>query len=285
MSGYGYSEEHRPVIYWRGYPIYAAHLVVIVYCTLMAVVAVLGSHAYPIFQWLGFTSGQIFTGQIWRFFTYGLFNFPSLSFAIDMLMLVWFGGELERCFGRKIYAQLYGGIYLAPVLVLTLIGLVQPTRALGQPGALALFIAFAAYFPNAPVFFTLLAKWAALSLVGIYSLIALADRNWMSLILLWSTCGYAFAFVRYQQGHFTLPDLRFWKRRPNLRVLPDLPANKSAPAAKPAKATPTDATMAEIDALLDKIATSGLGSLTAAERAKLESARNDLKKRGARRSP
>ena len=42
--------------------------------------------------------------------------------------------------------------------------------------------------------------------------------------------------------------------------------------------------MAEVDALLDKIAQSGIGSLTAKERAKLESARDDLKKRGVGRS-
>ncbi|MEO6244612.1 MAG: rhomboid family intramembrane serine protease [Opitutaceae bacterium] len=281
MSGYGYSEGHRPVTYWRGYPIYAAHLLVAFYCALMVVVAVLGRSAYPIFEWLGFASAKVFAGQAWRFFSYGLFNPPSLSFAIDMLMLVWFGGELERSFGRKIYTQLYVGIYLAPVLVLTFVGLFRPTAAFGQPGALALFIAFATYFPGAPVFFTLLAKWAALALVGIYSLIALSDRNWTALILLWSTCGYAHAFVRYQQGHLPLPDLRFWQRQPKLRVLPDLPT-KPAPAAK--KSAPVDPNMAEIDALLDKIATSGLGSLTVKERAQLEAARHDLRKRGADRN-
>ena len=37
--------------------------------------------------------------------------------------------------------------------------------------------------------------------------------------------------------------------------------------------------MAEVDALLDKIARSGLSSLTAKERAKLDAAREDLGKR------
>ena len=38
--------------------------------------------------------------------------------------------------------------------------------------------------------------------------------------------------------------------------------------------------MAEVDALLDKIATSGISSLTAQERAKLDAARAELQKRG-----
>lgn len=281
MSGYGHSEEHRPVTYWRGHPIYASYLVVIVYCALMVVEAVLGQTILAVVDWLAFDRAGILSGQAWRVASYGLFNPPTIRFAIDMLMLWWFGRELERTFGRRPYAWLYAGIYLLPPLVLLLPGMMQPAARFGQPGALSLFIAFATQFPGTPVFFTLLAKWAALILVSVFSLMALADRAWIALVLLWSTCGYAHLFVRYQQGHFTLPDLRFWKRKPKLRVLPDLPAKKSPAPSKPA---PADTTMAEVDALLDKIATSGIGSLSAKERARLESARDDLKKRGAGRN-
>jgi hypothetical protein len=128
-----------------------------------------------------------------------------------------------------------------------------------------------------PVFFTLLAKWAAIVLVGIFTLIWISARNWTELILLWTTCGYAHAFVRYQQGHFSLPKIRLWRRKPKLRVLPDLPSKKIPAAAKPAN---PPGNMAEIDALLDKIAQSGIGSLTPKERAKLDAAREGLLKRG-----
>jgi hypothetical protein len=172
------------------------------------------------------------------------------------------------------------GIYLTAPLVLTLAGLVRPTSMAGQPGALALFVGFATQFPGLPVFFTLLAKWAALILVGIFTLIALAARDWTSLLLLWSTCGFAHAFVRHQQGDLPLPSFRLFRRRPQLRVLPDLPERKPAP---PARTVREQATMAEVDALLDKIAVSGIGSLTPQERAKLEAAREGLMKRGAGR--
>ena len=283
MSGYGYSEEHKPVTYWRGHPIYASQFIVIAYCVLMVVVAVLGPVVNPIFAWLGFSSTEVFRGQVWRIATYGLFNPPSLPFALDMLMLWWFGGELERTFGRRSYAWLYGGIYLLPPLVLLALSAVRPMAAAGQPGALALFIAFATHFPGAPVFFTLLAKWAALILLGIFSLAHISYRDWPGLVFLWTTCGYAHLFIRYQQGTFTLPTISHFKRQPKLHALPDLPAKTSAAA--PRKSAPAETTMAEVDALLDKIATSGLGSLTAKERAKLEAARDDLKKRGAGRSP
>ena len=276
----GPSEEHQPVTYWNGHPIYASHFIVIVYCALMIAVAVGGTAMFPALSWLSFSSQNVFTGQVWRLFTYGLFNFPSLNFAFDMLMIVWFGRELERFFGRRIFLSLYLGIYLLSPVVLSAIGLLRPTTLSGEPGALALFVGFATQFPGMPVFFVLLAKWAAFILVGIFTLMAVAQRDWTSLILLWSSCGYAHLFVRVQQGTLSLPRLRFRRSQPKLRVLPDLPAKKTinvTPVAKP------DATMAEVDALLDKIAKSGIGSLTAKERAKLEAAREGLMKRGAGR--
>jgi hypothetical protein len=217
---------------------------------------------------------------VWRIATYGLFNPPSLSFAIDMLMLVWFGRELEKAFGRRKFFAFYGGVYLVPPLILTLIGLLTPTKMFGEPGTLAVFVGFATLYPGAVLLFNILAKWAAIILVSLYGLIHLSNRDWIQLTLLASTCGFAFLFVRYEQGIITLPDFRFWKRKPRLRVLPDLPAKKQVVVSKGAI---EDSTMAEVDALLDKIAVSGISSLTSKERAKLEAAREGLMKRGAGR--
>jgi hypothetical protein len=94
------------------------------------------------------------------------------------------------------------------------------------------------------------------------------------LLTLWTTAGFAYAFVRYEQGHLTLPKIGLWRRKPKLRVLPDPQPRIPAGAQRPK----TDS-MTEIDALLDKIAHSGLSSLTAKERARLEAARADLLKR------
>ena len=262
----------------RGYPLYAAHVIVLIYVVLMIVTAVLGG-ASPI-STLAFDSRAVWSGEVWRIFTYGLLNPPRLGFAIDMLMIVWFGREVERTLGRRTFLFFYLGIYLIPTLALTAIGFIRPTMHVGQPGALGVFVGFATLFPGALLFLNILASWAAIILVGIYSLIALAERNSIALALLWSGCGFAFVFIRYQQGRFTLPSLRLWKRRPKLTVLPDLPAKSRA---VPAKSIREDATMAEVDALLDKIAKSGMASLTARERAKLEAAREDLMKRSASR--
>lgn len=281
MSYYG-SEEHEPVTWVRGHAIYAAHFVVLVFVASLLVTSVLMfAQAYGVLTFVHFDSAAVLRGQIWRIFTYGFWNSPAppqqgFNFAVDMLMMIWFGREVEKVFGRVKFLVLFGCIYLLPSLLFTAFGRWLPATFAGEFGAFAIFIAFSTLYPNASIFFALLAKWVAVVLFGIYTLAAMADHDWVLLVRIWSTSAFAFAFTRYQQGHFTLPSLRLPRRKPKLRVLPDLPERSTAstsPASVPS------ASMAEVDALLDKIAQSGIGSLTAKERAKLDAARRDLKKR------
>lgn len=279
-STYSDSDEHTPVLWLRGYPIYAAHFIVLVYVVSMLVTTLLNLFGVGgVLQWLVFDSGRVLHGQVWRIFTYGLVNVPSLQFVFDMLFIGWFGREVERALGRRSFGWLYAGIYLVTPLLFTLLGAWLPYARAGEIGALALFIAFATFYPGTPMMFNVLAKWAALILVGIFSLMALNSRDVQGLMVLWATCGFAFAYVRHHQGHLALPKFDFLKPKPKLRVLPDLPAKKAAPAAPAApRALPSDS-MAEVDALLDKIAKSGFASLTPKERAKLDSARAEMLKK------
>lgn len=280
IDPYGSSEEHRPITWIGGHAIYAAHVIVLAFVVTMIATAILmWAQAGQVLAWLPFFSSGVLGGQIWRIFTYGLVNQPSLWFAIDMLMIIWFGRELERFFGRRTFLLLFGGLYFLSPLLLTVIGLWQPTQLTGQTGAFALFIAFATLYPNVALLFNLLAKWVAAALVGLYSLMALAANDSVRLITLWATVGFAFAFVRYQQGHFTLPRLPTIARKPKLRVLPDVGTKQGPATPRPSREDP----MVEIDALLDKIAHSGMSSLTPKERAKLEAARADLQKRSSTR--
>jgi hypothetical protein len=270
-------------MWWRGHPFFAAYFVVAIYVASMLATTLLNFLKIDAhFVWLTFTSEQVWRGQIWRLVTFGLVNPPSIPFVVDMLLIAWFGREVERHFGRRLFLILYGAIYLITPLILTLIGLASPMAFFGVTGALALFVAFATIHPGAPVFFNLIAKWAAIILVAILSLMALDRRDWRALVSMWTTVGFAFAFVRYHQGLLQLPSFRLPTRKPKLRVLPDLPV-KSASKPTPATVAPANASMAEVDALLDKIAKSGLSSLTAKERAKLEQGRESLLRRGSER--
>ena len=115
MNGHrdwGSSEEHQPVTWLRGYPLYAAHFIVLVYVVLMVVVAVLGQGADRLYAWTAFDSERVHAGQVWRIVTYGLLNQPGIYFAIDMVLLLWFGREVEKTLGRRSFFSFYGGIYL-----------------------------------------------------------------------------------------------------------------------------------------------------------------------------
>ena len=276
MNEYETSDEHGPVTWLRGYPIYAAHFLVLVFIVSMLVTtAVMAFNGAALLSWLTYSSGEVLHGEVWRIFTYGLVNPPSPFFVMNMFMFIWFGRELEKTFGRRLFFLLYGGIYFLTPVLFTLLGLWVPMSAAGEPGGFALFIAFATLYPNVALFFGILAKWLAFILVAIYTLMCLAYHSWTSLISLWATTGFAFAFVRYQQGLITLPRLNLFRRGPKLRVLPDLKPEKT-PAAKAERSA---SSMAEVDALLDKIVQSGISSLTAKERAKLDAARTDLLKK------
>ncbi len=273
MNGYDTHDEHQPLLWFRGQPIYAAYFVIIVFvasllATIIANISGLGHLALA----GTFDSAAVLRGEVWRVFTYGLINQPSLWFVIDMLMIAWFGRELEKFFGRRKFLALYLGLYLLKPLLHTVLGFWIHTRFSGQIGGFALFVAFATLYPNAVLLFNLLAKWVAIVLVAIYALMALNSAPF-ELIGLFASTGFAFAFVRYQQGLLTLPSFRLRRGGPRLRVLPDPEPSSPRRAERSHPAAPRgNQTTAEMDALLDKIARSGMASLTAEERARLDEA-------------
>ena len=272
MTRHDSAEDNQPVMWLQGHAVYTAHFIVLVYVvSLLLTTAFMAFGVTFWFAWLPFDSEAVLRGEVWRIVTYGLVNPPDLWFVVDMFMIAWFGRELEKFFGRRIFLCLYTCLYLLSPLLFTLIGMRQPMHLAGETGAFALFIAFATLYPGVAFFFNILAQWLAVIFVAIYTLIALANRDLPGLVSLWATVGFAHGFVRYEQGRFTLPSINFWRRKPRFRVLPDLPPARTARA--------PDKSMAEIDALLDKIAQTGLASLTPKERAKLDQSRSDLLKR------
>jgi len=275
MNSYDPTDHQEPITWVRGYPIYAAHGIVLAYAISMVATAVLKfSGAVGILNLLPFVSDRVLHGEVWRLLSYGLLNPPDLWFAVDMVMIAWFGREVEKVFGRGKFLTFYACLYVLPPLALTAIGPWQTTALAGRAGAFALFIAFATLYPGVQILFTLLAKWVALVLVAIYTLMALSDRNLSAFVSLATTAGFAFAFVRYQQGRWELPSFRSSSSKPEEEPVVQISSRSSG------RMTRNDSTMAEIDALLDKIAKSGFQSLTLQERARLDAARSEMVKRG-----
>lgn len=279
-------DQHQPLTWVQGRPLFATHIIVgLLVATMLATTILLALGSGGLLAALRFDSAAVLAGQPWRVLTYGLVNPPSLGFVVDMVLLVWFGREVEKFLGRRSFLRLYVFLYLIPPLLLTALGLWRPQMLSGQSGALALFVAFATLYPSATMLFNLLAGWVAVALVGIYTLVALANRDWPGLIALWSTTGYAFAYIRHAQGtlSFSLPKLpSLVGRAPDLRerpaVMPSVRPSPNRPVVAAAKPAPKD-DMAEVDALLDKISRSGLQSLTPRELDRLAAAQARLARR------
>lgn len=276
-------DDHKPITWFQGYPIYAVYFVVILLAGTILLTSLLDAFRLGgVIDLLGFSSVDVFRGQAWRVFTYGFLNPPTISLAFDILLLAWFGRQLEASVGRRSFLILYAWIYFIPPILLTVLGIVYPSYCSGHTGALAIFVAFATYFPTAAVCYNLPASWAASILVSIYTLIAVGNHAWSSLISLWATTGFAFAYVRASQGLLEMPSLPRFSHKPHRApasgTSPAYPVNRPPTPRPTIRGVPAPGP-ADIDALLEKISREGIHSLTPAERAKLDEAQARLAKR------
>ena len=144
------------ITFWRS-AFNAAALVVMMLATTVALFAGAGGFLRA----LGFSSNAVLNGELWRIVSYGVVNPPSLSFALEVVMLVWFGREVEKALGRTPFLQLSAGIYLVKPLLFTAVGAWFGASFSGATLSFPLFVAFATLFPGVPLLFNILAKWAA----------------------------------------------------------------------------------------------------------------------------
>jgi membrane associated rhomboid family serine protease len=275
MFGVTTSDDYRPVTWMGRFPVdvttilVAVHVVVAI-LTCLAVAAGGGA----VLNFMLFDSTRVLgAGQIWRLATYAFVHSPSmlLWFAIEMYMLFVFGREVERFIGQRAYIALYAALLLIPSLLLTVWGLGQRT---GLAGSVALhfgvFVAFATIYPSAELLLRITAKWSAVILGTIYVLQLLAYNAWTDLAVLLTSIAVGFCFVRLRGVG---PELVWWE---NLKTrLQPKPKFKVVP--KPVVPRRDDDDISEsVDPILDKIARSGIGSLTANERRILDRARDRL---------
>jgi hypothetical protein len=182
---------------------------------------------------------------------------------------------VERFIGRRAYIALYLVLLLLPSVFLAIWGLHE---RLGLAGSVALhfglFIAFATIYPSVEMFLRITAKWVAFILAGAYTLQLLAYHVWSEMAVLWLSIGAGFFFIRLRGVG---PELVWWN---NLRAHLQ-PKPKFHVVQKPStrRVVEPDDVYASVDPILDKIAKSGIGSLTAGERRALDRARNRLLKK------
>lgn len=260
------------------YPVDVTTILVGLHAVLAVFACVLfAAGATGVLGYMQFDSAQIWYGaQLWRFATYAFVHPPSmlLWFAIEMYMLFAFGREVERFIGQRAYVVLYLLLLLMPPLVLTIWGISARTQFMGSPALhFGVFIAFTAIYPAAELFLRITAKWTAAILAAIYTLQLLAYHAFAELAVVWTSIAVAFLFV---QSRGAGPGLDWWENLKSL--LQPKPKFKVVPKPTTQRSSEPQEISASIDPILDKIAKSGIGSLTAGERQALDRARERLLK-------
>jgi rhomboid protease GluP len=280
MFGVTTSDDYRPVAWMGRYPVDVTTMLVGLHVATAILTALLvGFVGSSILAWLKFNSAAVWSGQVWRVFTYAFVHAPTPSallwFAVEMYMLFVFGREVERFIGQRAFVALYVVLLLLPPVILTLWGLWIPIAIAGS-GALhfAIFVAFVTIYPNVQIFLRLAAKWVALILAAIGTLSALAAHDWPTLVVLWTSMGAAFLFIELRGAG---PELAWWDAlkprlspKPKFQVVPKIRSSRSADP---------DDVYTSIDPILDKISKFGIGSLTASERRQLDRERERLLKK------
>jgi membrane associated rhomboid family serine protease len=282
MFGVTTSDDYQPVTWVGRHPVHVTTLLVAVHVLLMVLTCFLSAFGGAGFLDLViFDSAQVLSlGHVWQIITYAFVHAPYsgmalLWFAFEMYMLFVFGREVERFIGRRAFIGLYSLLLLVPTVFLTIAGL---WTRLGVAGSVTLhfgiFVAFAAIHPHVEMLLRIQAKWVALILAAIGTLAALANHDWASIILLWTTIATAVVFIRLRGIG---PELVWWSElksrwqpKPKFHVVP-----RSAPR----RVVEPENVHESIDPVLEKISKQGINSLTASERRALDRARTRLLKK------
>ncbi len=303
FSASTYRPDSQPLGYFKGHAVFLATALVALHVAAM-LLGVLSPQGLG--EALSFAPGQLGSwGQVWRWATYAFVHQPSIGFLLEMFFLYRFGMEIEKVFGRRTLAVLYGGLVLLPPLLVSLSYGVSggPGYFLSGTGFshFCLFLGICLLYPGALMFCSLpwlTLKLAGSLLLGIYVLGDLASREWMSLGLLLANVVLTYVVLRraglsprfaaleeavrgaLPQARAAAPSRRGSGSRGAGGGRPgkEAAARYYEPKLKPkADLAPERKAVEDVDLILEKIARSGMGSLTAAETAALQQASSRLK--------
>jgi membrane associated rhomboid family serine protease len=216
-------------------------------------------------------------GQVWRIVSWPLYNPPTFWAAVTLFFFWYIGRQVEEFMGRARFTWLLFLLALIPGLVA--VGLSQPTASLNLV-ELAVFVVFCCEYPHARFFFGIPAWVLAVVFVGLQVLQLTGARAGASLIFLFAVLATGMLTTK-AFGHAA--EVPWIPRIPIGSRPPGTPAPRRASKAKRHRQSgPTVVSgpwvgavqqpleQREIDALLDKIAQSGLDSLTPHERRRLD---------------
>lgn len=205
-------------------------------------------------------------GQLWRALSYPMVGQVDFFTIFNLLFIYTFGRDCEQEMGRRRYFAFLGLLFAAPLLMATLLWLVGFNGGVAGSTHLSigLVIAFATIYPNVEWLASIPMKFVAIGCMFLAAVGHLRVGDEIGLGCTLVTCAVSFAYIRAMRaGNFeriAWPGL-FLRRLKFHRN----PARESdAPG--------------EMDTLLDKISKTGMASLTANERLRLQAVRDALMK-------
>jgi membrane associated rhomboid family serine protease len=244
--------------------------------------------SHPVIDRMILYPDRVLNGEVWRIVTWPFANSPDIWTAITIALLWMFGSRLEEVTGRVKMAGFFAAIIVIPAIVGTLLDLPQAgIRAV----EFVVLLTFIAENPFVRFFFGIPAWVLGAVFVGLEFLQLVGDRDGRGLIFYLIT----FVVAAIAARTIGLFDAYPWipaiplPRRGHHRPTRSSSGRTKAPsrgsgqvvegpwsAPPPPRPSPdAAAAQAELDSLLDKISATGLDSLTADEKRRL----NELSKR------
>lgn len=262
-------QDNQPLARWGKLPVYGTTILVAVIVVGLLFTALAGEMAALVM--LAFDPERFWLkGQVWRALSYVMVGQIHFFTIFNLLFIYCFGRDCEQEMGRRRYFAFLGLLVATPVLIATLLWLVGMGGGVAGSTHLSigLVIAFATIYPNVEWWASIPMKFVAIGCVFLAAVGHLSSGDQIALGCTLVTCAVSFGYIRaIRMGIFEglrLPD--FFRRKPKLRSQ---------------RARTGDGT-GDMDALLDKIAKSGMSSLTEKERARLQSARDQMMNQGKR---
>lgn len=211
---------------------------------------------------------RVLRGEVWRVVTWPLVDMLSLFTVLSLVLLWYFGRDLEAQIGRRSMVSLFVGMWAALTVIslaVNLLGAAAPLYGLGLIQFLVLLL-WIADNPQRPFFFGIRAWVVGAVLLGLQVLLMLAGGMWPNLIVL---VGALLVTAVTARRLGLLTDLTFLPGRPRAAA-PRVPrVSRSEQRVAHRRAADAD----RIDELLEKISSQGMHSLTPAERRELEKLR------------
>ncbi len=275
-----YSGNNEPLTRWGTRPVYLTTILTALFVLGLIVSAVLDIRRSGAAEWLIFSMPLAPAWSVWRAATYVLIGEMSFFTPFVILCFYWWSLGIETHLGRRALTRLLTALVLVgPAVCIAWWSVGAPASAVGNYAFTSgLLVAFATLYPNTEAWGWIPFKWLTFACIATGSLMLLGQSRWVELSMLWASCVVGFASMRSakdaEYDDYEPPFARFrkiFRREPKLRVLPP-------PRVFEAEGEDVES----IDPLLDKIARSGMASLSKKERARLEQAREALLKKDRR---